>query len=78
MATPHTATPGGLTEREVDILRLIAMGNSNREIADSLVLSIRTVERHISNVYAKLGVDGRTARAAATAHAFRLGLVLAS
>ena len=68
----------GLTEREAEILRLIAMGRSNREIADELVLSIRTVERHISNLYAKLGVDGRTARAAVTAHAFRLGLVAVS
>ncbi|MFN8584084.1 MAG: response regulator transcription factor [Dehalococcoidia bacterium] len=65
----------GLTEREAEILRLIASGLSNRAIAEELVLSVRTVERHISNLYGKLGVDGRTARAAVTAHAFRLGLV---
>lgn len=65
----------GLTEREAEILRLIASGLSNRAIADELVLSVRTVERHISNLYGKLGVDGRTARAAVTARAFRLGLV---
>jgi ATP/maltotriose-dependent transcriptional regulator MalT len=64
-----------LSEREVEVLRLIAGGNSNREIAGELVLSVRTVERHISNIYAKLGANGKTARAAATAQAFRLGLV---
>jgi ATP/maltotriose-dependent transcriptional regulator MalT len=78
IAPTPIAPPAGLTEREVEVLRLIAIGRSNREIADDLVLSVRTVERHISNLYGKLGVDGRTARAAATAHAFRLGLLLSS
>jgi ATP/maltotriose-dependent transcriptional regulator MalT len=74
-ASHSEVAPSGLTEREVEVLRLIASGLSNRAIADELVLSVRTVERHISNLYSKIGVDGRTARAAVTAHAFRLGLV---
>jgi DNA-binding CsgD family transcriptional regulator len=67
---PAPLEPDGLTRREVEILRLIAAGNSNQKIAEELVLSIRTVERHISNIYAKIGVNGSTARAAATAYAF--------
>ncbi|HXF52448.1 MAG TPA: LuxR C-terminal-related transcriptional regulator [Dehalococcoidia bacterium] len=65
----------GLTSREAEILALAAAGRSNREIADELVLSVRTVERHISNIYAKLGVTGPTARAAAVAFALRHGIV---
>jgi DNA-binding NarL/FixJ family response regulator len=61
--------PGGLTAREVEVLRLIAAGRSNAEIADELVLSIRTVERHISTIYAKLGARGGAARAAAAHYA---------
>lgn len=63
-----------LTPRELEILRLIAAGQSNQDIAKSLVLSIRTVERHISNLYAKLGVSGSTARTAATALALGHGV----
>jgi LuxR family transcriptional regulator, maltose regulon positive regulatory protein len=59
----------GLTRREIDVLRLIARGESNQEIADHLFLSIRTVERHISSIYQKLGVHGKAARAVATAFA---------
>ena len=61
--------PSGLTRREREILRLIASGESNEQIAAELVLSTRTVERHVSNIYAKLGLSGRTARAAAVAYA---------
>lgn len=63
--------PSGLplTPREVEVLRLIAAGRSNDEIAAMLVLSVRTVERHVSNIYAKIGAYGRTARAVATAYA---------
>jgi class 3 adenylate cyclase/DNA-binding CsgD family transcriptional regulator len=63
--------PDGLTEREVEVLRLVAEGRSNRDIADALYLSERTVERHVSNVYNKIGVGSRTA---AAAYAFRKGL----
>ena len=54
-----------LSPRELDVLRLAADGRTNEEIAEALTLSVRTVERHLSNVYAKLGVGGRAARAAA-------------
>ncbi len=63
--------PGGLTEREAAVLRLIAAGKSNREIADGLYQSVRTVERHITNIYAKIGGRGK---ADATAYALRHGL----
>jgi DNA-binding NarL/FixJ family response regulator len=67
--------PDGLTAREVEVLRLVAAGKSNAEIADALVLSVRTAERHIANIYARLGVGGPAARAAATAYAHSRGLV---
>ncbi|MFE3461805.1 LuxR C-terminal-related transcriptional regulator [Nocardiopsis aegyptia] len=57
----------GLSRRETQVLRLVATGSTNREIAAELVLSERTVERHVSNILAKLGV---ATRAAATAYAF--------
>ncbi|MCH8206805.1 MAG: helix-turn-helix transcriptional regulator, partial [Chloroflexi bacterium] len=65
-ATPATRPtyPDGLTRREVEVLRLIAAGSSNREIADELVLSVRTVERHINNIYRKIDARGRTAAVA--------------
>jgi DNA-binding CsgD family transcriptional regulator len=63
--------PDGLTTRELEVLRLVAAGHSNREIADILVLSRRTIERHINNLYAKIGARGKTD---ATAYAFRHGL----
>jgi ATP/maltotriose-dependent transcriptional regulator MalT len=66
--------PDDLTEREVEVLRLIAAGRSNQTIAAELVLSLRTVERHISNIYGKLGATGKVARATATAYAHRHGL----
>jgi DNA-binding CsgD family transcriptional regulator len=66
------AYPDRLSEREVEVLRLIARGHSNKQIAGDLVLSIRTVERHIANLYAKAGV--RT-KAQATAYAHRNSLV---
>jgi DNA-binding CsgD family transcriptional regulator len=56
-----------LTKRELEVLRLLAAGETNREIAASLVLSVRTVDRHVSNIYAKLGVSSRAA-AASYAH----------
>lgn len=59
--------PGGLTKREVEVLRLVAEGRSNHDIANALVLSPKTVERHLSNIFTKLDVPSRTA-AAAYAH----------
>jgi len=56
--------PGGLTEREVEVLRLVATGKSNPEIAATLVLSEKTVARHLSNIFTKLDVPTRTAAAA--------------
>lgn len=58
-----------LTLRERDILRLVAAGRSNQEIADELVLSVRTVERHLYNIYNKIGASGKSARAAAAVYA---------
>lgn len=60
-----------LSNREVEILRLAADGRTNDEIGRSLTLSVRTVERHLSNIYAKLGLTGRAARAAAVAEYLR-------
>lgn len=56
--------PAGLSEREIEVLRLVAAGRSNAQIAADLVLSDRTVARHLSNIFAKLGVGSRTAAAA--------------
>lgn len=61
----------GLTTREVEVLRLLAAGMSNGEIAGSLGLSVNTIERHVSNVYRKIDARGR---ADATAFAIRRGL----
>jgi DNA-binding NarL/FixJ family response regulator len=62
----------GLSERELEVLRLVASGKSNREIASTLVISEHTVARHLQNIYAKLGL---ASRAAATAFAFEHELV---
>lgn len=56
--------PGGLTAREVEVLRLVAGGRTNREIATTLVISEHTVARHVQNMLAKLGFASRTALAA--------------
>jgi DNA-binding NarL/FixJ family response regulator len=66
--------PGGLSAREAEVLRLVARGLSNDDIAHELVLSVRTVERHVANGYAKIGASGRTARAIATAWAHAHGI----
>jgi DNA-binding CsgD family transcriptional regulator len=60
-----------LSPRERDVLRFVAEGRTNEEIAEALTLSARTIERHLSNVYAKLGLSGRAARAAAVAEYLR-------
>jgi DNA-binding NarL/FixJ family response regulator len=64
--------PAGLTARELEVLRLVAGGRSNREIADELYLSVKTVARHLSNIFCKLGVSSRTA---ATGFAYEHDLV---
>jgi pimeloyl-ACP methyl ester carboxylesterase/DNA-binding CsgD family transcriptional regulator len=64
---------GELSPREVEVLRLVAAGLANEEIAERLALSVRTVERHLSNAYAKLRLSGRSARAAAAARIARVG-----
>jgi DNA-binding CsgD family transcriptional regulator len=56
--------PYGLTEREVEVLRLVAAGRSNREIAAGLVISEHTVARHVQNIFGKLGVSSRSAASA--------------
>ena len=63
-----------LSAREREVVALIAAGLSNREIAARLVLSVRTVERHIENVYNRLGISGKAGRAIVTAYALRHGL----
>ena len=79
LAEPRRARGGdvdpGLTPREAEVLGLVARGRTNLEIAHDLVLSVRTVERHLVGVYDKLGVSGRSARAAAVGIALRAGLV---
>jgi DNA-binding NarL/FixJ family response regulator len=62
MTTP--SLPGGLTPREAEILAAIAEGLSNREVAGRLVISEKTVARHLANVFTKLDVSSRTAAAA--------------
>jgi DNA-binding NarL/FixJ family response regulator len=62
---------GGLTGREVEVLQLVATGRTNREIAEELVISEKTVARHVANIFVKVGVSSR---AAATAYAYRHGL----
>lgn len=74
MGAPPAASklPHGLTAREAEVLWLIAAGKTNQDIARELVLSVRTVERHISTVYEKLGLHGRAARASAASIAVGL------
>ena len=66
LARRPVGRPGGLSSREAEILNLVAAGNTNRAIAAALGISERTVDRHVSNIFAKLGVSSR---AAATAFA---------
>ena len=64
--------PAGLTDRELEVLRLIAAGKTNKEIAEELVISLNTVARHVSNIFVKTGVANR-AGAATYAAQHRLG-----
>jgi DNA-binding NarL/FixJ family response regulator len=65
-------TPGNLSRRELEVLRLVAAGKTNKLIAKQLFLSEKTVDRHVSNIFAKVNVNSR---AAATAFAYQHGLV---
>ena len=71
-SAPARGYPDGLTAREVEVLRRLAGGRTNTEIAEELYVSVRTVERHIANVYAKIGARGR---ANATAYALTHNLI---
>jgi DNA-binding NarL/FixJ family response regulator len=71
-ATADTPPPGTLTPREAEVLRLIAAGDSNAEIAHRLGITVNTVERHAANLYRKIDARGR---ADATAWAVRHQLV---
>jgi DNA-binding NarL/FixJ family response regulator len=70
--TREGGVTGGLTARELQVLRLLAAGRSNKAIAAELVLSKRTVDRHVSNIFDKCRVSSR---AAATAYAYEHGLI---
>ncbi|HBY98539.1 MAG: LuxR C-terminal-related transcriptional regulator [Ardenticatenaceae bacterium] len=82
--SPALARPGrgpvqrarvaGLTRRELEVLRLVAQGRTNRDIAETLVLSETTVARHLTNIFTKIGVENR---ARAMAFAPRSGLTVA-
>ena len=69
---PAKERAGGLTERELEVLALVARGKTNRAIAAELVISEKTVARHVSNIFTKLGLGSRSA---ATAYAYEHGLV---
>jgi DNA-binding NarL/FixJ family response regulator len=62
---PDPARGTGVTSRELEVLRLIAAGRSNRAIAEELFISPRTVATHTTSIFAKLGVESRTAAVAA-------------
>jgi DNA-binding CsgD family transcriptional regulator len=68
----HAPAAAPLTTREIEVIRLVAKGRTNRAIAGQLYLSEKTVDRHLSNVFAKLGVSSR---AAATAYAYEHALI---
>jgi ATP/maltotriose-dependent transcriptional regulator MalT len=70
--SPGPPRPAPLTDRECEVLRLVASGRTNREIASALVISEHTVARHLQNMFVKLGLSSR---AAATAYAYEHGLV---
>jgi DNA-binding NarL/FixJ family response regulator len=72
LAAAQTAASGPLSPREREVLRLLATGATNRAMARRLFLSEKTVARHVSNIFAKIGV---ASRAAATSYAYERGLV---
>jgi len=72
LSTARRRPPAGLSPRELEVLALLAEGHTNRQIAEALTISERTVINHVTHILTKLDV---TSRAAATAYAFRHGLV---
>jgi DNA-binding CsgD family transcriptional regulator/predicted negative regulator of RcsB-dependent stress response len=70
--TEDSSPASRLTARELEVLTLVAAGSTNRAIAETLALSVKTIDRHVSNIFVKLGVSSR---AAATALAIRHGLI---
>ena len=72
---PERSLPAGLSAREAEVLRLIAAGRSNQQVADELVISLNTVRRHVSNIFAKTGAANR---ADAVSYAHRQGLISSS
>jgi DNA-binding NarL/FixJ family response regulator len=78
MTEEHASHPvgatkeGGLTPREIEVLRLLVTGQSNPQIAETLFISPRTATTHVTNILAKLGVESRTE---AAARAIRQGLI---
>jgi DNA-binding CsgD family transcriptional regulator len=71
VVAPAVAPRDGVTARELDVLRLLATGDSNAQIARALGITVHTVERHTANLYRKIGARGR---AEATAYAVRRGI----
>jgi DNA-binding NarL/FixJ family response regulator len=69
--TATRENPAGLTDRQLEVLRLLAQGLTNGEIATQLVVSVRTVDRHVAEILAKLAV---TSRRQAAARAEQLGI----
>ncbi len=61
--SPRTRNPAGLTDREIDVLRLLCRGLTNRKVGDELYISAKTVGRHVENIYAKIGVSSRAGAA---------------
>jgi DNA-binding CsgD family transcriptional regulator/pimeloyl-ACP methyl ester carboxylesterase len=75
LGRPGETRPDGLTEREFEILILLAGGSSNREMSKALSISERTVDRHIANLYRRIGAHNR---AEATAYAYRHGIAVSA
>ncbi len=63
MPPPERHNPADLTDREIEVLRLLAAGHTNRQVGEELYISPKTVGRHIENIYAKIGVSSRAAAA---------------
>ncbi len=72
----HSENKHEFTGRELEVLRLITEGINNEEIAEKLFLSVRTVEKHITNIYSKMGISGKSARAYAASYAIKHKLML--